>query len=303
MRKEKAQHDQERQKLLTQSIELCRDITTLKSHHEELNQQLQTQLQDQAQCIEELSGSNQRDVMNSKNHISSPIQKLLTNYDTLDEDSKTNLFHMAILNNNKTLQSELFKLQQTKGNNWASMQAKLAKELIKLADTYKVPELTLDTKATKCRTNYFLWSSKLRPILAMFPQMSKVFEDINIKPYDNPGDMGNKALYLLVSAKINEYFQCMIKKSEGHGDKALAFIKTQCAHISAKDTHHYHHVFTTMRIKENESATNFFKRFTFAQTEAEAAGNIYTVEQLVSYALAGFTSTQNNYYETALQLY
>jgi hypothetical protein len=58
-----------------------------------------------------------------------------------------------------------------------------------------------------------------------------------------------------------------------------------------------------MRIKDNESATNFFKRFTFAQTEAEAAGNSYTEDQLVSYALAGFTSTQNHCYETALQLY
>jgi len=58
-----------------------------------------------------------------------------------------------------------------------------------------------------------------------------------------------------------------------------------------------------MRIKDNESATNFFKHFTFAQTEAEAAGNSYTEDQLVSYALAGFTSTQNHRYETALQLY
>jgi hypothetical protein len=37
----------------------------------------------------------------------------------------------------------------------------------------------------------------------------------------------------------------------------------------------------------------FFKCFTFALTEAEAAGNIYTEEQLVSFALAGLTSTSN----------
>jgi hypothetical protein len=137
----------------------------------------------------------------------------------------------------------------------------------------------------------------------MFPQTSKVFQDSNIKPYDYAKHIGNKALCLLVSAKTDEYFQRAIKKFKGYGDKALAFIKTQCANISAEDTHHYHHAFTTMQIKENESATNIFKRFTFAQTEVEAAENKYTEEQLVSYALAGFTSTQNNHYETALQLY
>jgi hypothetical protein len=210
---------------------------------------------------------------------------------------------MAMFSNNEVLQRELIELQQSKGKNSTSTQAKLAKELINLAETYKIPELTFDTKATKRRTNYFLCSSKLRPVLAMFSQTCKVFDEIDIKPFQDPEDVGNKALYLLISAKVDEYFQRAIKKFEGYGDKALAFIKTQCANINAEDTHHYHHIFTTMRIKDNESATNFFKRFTFAQTEAEAAGNTYTEEQLVSFALAGFTSTQNTRYETALQLY
>jgi hypothetical protein len=166
-----------------------------------------------------------------------------------------------------------------KGKNSSSSQAKLAKELIKLAQTYKVSELVFNTRGTKCRTNYFLWSTKLLPILAMFPQTSEVFNSVNITPYDDAEFVGNKALYLLISATVDEYFQRAIKKFEGYGDKALAFIKTQCANISAEDTHHYHHIFTTMRIKDNKSATNFFKRFTSAQTEAEAAGNSYTEDQ------------------------
>jgi hypothetical protein len=137
----------------------------------------------------------------------------------------------------------------------------------------------------------------------MFPQTNKVLHDGNITSYDNPDDIGNKALYLLISAKVDEYFQRAIKKFEGHGDKALSFIKIQCAIISPEDTHHFHHLFTTLRIKDNESATNFFKRFTFALTEAEAAGNIYSDDQLVSFALAGITSTNNTRYDTALQLY
>jgi hypothetical protein len=59
-----------------------------------------------------------------------------------------------------------------------------------------------------------------------------------------------------------------------------------------------------LRIKDNESATNFFWRFTFARTEAEAAGNTYSEQQpLVSFALAGMNNTSNSRYDIALQLY
>jgi hypothetical protein len=58
-----------------------------------------------------------------------------------------------------------------------------------------------------------------------------------------------------------------------------------------------------LRIKDNESATNFFPRFTFARTEAEAAGNTYSEQQLVSFALAGMNNTSNSRYDIALQLY
>jgi hypothetical protein len=57
-----------------------------------------------------------------------------------------------------------------------------------------------------------------------------------------------------------------------------------------------------LRIKDNESATNFFRLFTFARTEAEAAGNTYTEQQLVSFALAGMNNTSNSRYDVALQL-
>jgi len=58
-----------------------------------------------------------------------------------------------------------------------------------------------------------------------------------------------------------------------------------------------------LRIKDNESATNFFRRFTLAKTEAEAAGNSYTEQQLVSFALAGMNNTSDSKYDIALQLY
>ncbi len=135
-------------------------------------ERLQRSLQEQSQQIEELNEKGEKVNVDSNHRqgISSPIQKLLTNYTNLDEDSRKNLFQLALMSNNEPLQRALIELQQTQGNNSHSGQAKLAKELIKLAQTYKVAELTFDNKATKRRTNYFLWSTKLRPILAMFSQ-------------------------------------------------------------------------------------------------------------------------------------
>jgi hypothetical protein len=60
----------------------------------------------------------------------------------------------------------------------------------------------------------------------MFPQTSKLFQDNEIIPYENPEDIGNKALYILISSKVDEYFQRAIKQFEGYGHKALSFINT-----------------------------------------------------------------------------
>jgi hypothetical protein len=185
-------------------------------------------LQEQSQRIEELNEKDEKVNVDS-NHcprISSPIQKLLINYTNLDEDSRKNLFQLALLSNNEPLQRALIDLQQTQGKGSSSYQAKLAKELIKLAQTYKVAELPFDNQATKRRMNYFLWSTKLRLILAMFPQTSKVLNSVNVTPFEDADCVGNKALYLLASATVDEYFQRAIKKFEGYGDKALSFITT-----------------------------------------------------------------------------
>jgi hypothetical protein len=44
----------------------------------------------------------------------------------------------------------------------------------------------------------------------------------------------------------------------------------------ADDTQHFHHLFMSLCIKENESAANFFHCFTSATSEAEGAGNTYS---------------------------
>ncbi len=69
----------------------------------------------------------------SSNRISSPIQKMLNNYENLDDDTKRHLFQNALLTNNDVLQRELMSLQQSKMSSSVSLQAKLAKELMKIS--------------------------------------------------------------------------------------------------------------------------------------------------------------------------
>jgi len=184
-----------------------------------------------------------------------------------------------------------------------SAQAKLAKELIKLANTYKVPELNFFDQAGRRRFGYQTWLNKLRPILAMFPETSEVIQGEKIIPFKDANCVGIKALYLVIGSRVDAYFQRAIRKLEGKGDQALLLMKNQCASTTADDTHHFHHLFTSIRIKENESATNFFRRFTFTRTEAEGVGNVYSEQSLVNFALAGLGTSKNPKYDTAVQLY
>jgi hypothetical protein len=110
----------------------------------------------------------------------------------------------------------------------------------------------------------------------MFPQTASIIQDDgNIMFYSNSNDFGNKALFLLIGAKVDTYFQRALRHFSRQGDKALAFIKSQCINVSNEDKTHFHHIFTTLQIKENESATAFIRRFIFVKTESESAGNLY----------------------------
>jgi len=166
-----------------------------------------------------------------------------------------------------------------------------------------VPELTFSDQASKRHFGYQTWFNKLRLILVMFPETSEVIQGEKIVPLNDANCVGSKALYLVIGSRVDAYFQRAIRKLEGKGDQALLFIKNQCASTTADDTHHFHHLFTSIRIKEKESATNFFRRFTFACTEAEAVGNVYSDQSFVKFALARLGTSKNAKYDTAVQLY
>lgn len=86
-------------------------------------------------------------------------------------------------------------------------------------------------------------------------------------------------------------------------DKALEFITKQCADISAIDRHYFHQLFTSICIKDHESATNYLRGFTFGKAHAECANNKYTEAQLVDFAPAGLYNTKNMKNDTAFQLF
>jgi hypothetical protein len=65
-----------------------------------------------------------------------------------DNDSRKALRSSAIATNNVQLQRTLLDLRGTKGNTGTTL-AKSTKELIKLAETYKVPELCFEEQTPK----------------------------------------------------------------------------------------------------------------------------------------------------------
>jgi hypothetical protein len=130
-----------------------------------------------------------------------------------------------------------------------------------------------------------------------------VIQGETIIPYRDADCIGNKALFFLIGSRVDAYFQRAIRKFEGKGDQALLYIKNHCDNTTADDTHHFHHLFTSIRIKENESATNYFCHFSFAWTEAEGVGNTYSEQSLVNFALAGLITSKNPKYDTAVQLF
>jgi len=137
----------------------------------------------------------------------------------------------------------------------------------------------------------------------MFQQTATVLPHDKIVPFKDAQCIGNHALYLLISSRMDSYFQRAIKQFKPFGNKALELLQEQCTHISREDQSYFHERLVGLKIRENESASSFLKRFTYAKTTAEAASNTYTDDQLVDFIFTGIRSSKLDVYRTALQLY
>jgi len=135
----------------------------------------------------------------SSTSLTTPIKNLIANYDSLNDATKKALLWVALSSNNYELQRELFSKNGLVTNNNMSKQAKLAKELIKLANTYNAPKLKFSEQATKHRTA--AWVTKLKTILSMFPATTTLIDQDTIVPFPDPNCYQNNVKADLASGK------------------------------------------------------------------------------------------------------
>jgi hypothetical protein len=200
---ERSQREAQTNAFIQESNRLCSTAEQACATQEQFHQEMEERLTCQEKITLSLQQGPPTKSINTAG-VSSPIRALLDTYHDLDDDSKKALMTTVISTNNVDLQRALITLRQDQNN--SGRLANLAKELIKLADTYKVPELCFEEQAKKRRYNYHTWISKLRLILAMFSQTSPVLVDDEIIPFSDDTCIGNKALYLLIGYRVDGYY-------------------------------------------------------------------------------------------------
>jgi surface antigen len=62
---------------------------------------------------------------------------------------------------------------------------------------------------------------------------------------------------------------------------ALQLIQNQSASLTVADVTYYHTQCTSLAAMEHEQATTFLKRFNNAKIQSQAAGDVYTEEQIL----------------------
>jgi hypothetical protein len=137
----------------------------------------------------------------------------------------------------------------------------------------------------------------------MFESTASVYSNNTIVPFSNPSCIGNQALYMLITAPVDNFYRHMLHSLDGFGDKALQKLSSYCANVAMIDKSYYHHQFTTLHLLDNESVTHFLKNFVITQTKAEIAGNTYSDADIVDLILATLNSTSKTKYLVAVQLY
>jgi hypothetical protein len=127
--------------------------------------------------------------------ISTSTRHLLDNYADLDKHSRNKLHELAWNTNDENFKLQVFTLAREQEN--ITKLAKLTKDIIKLADTYKTPILRFDSDPIKRRKLFNAWISKIHSILCIFPQTAHVMAQGafgSITFYDDSWNIGNKAL-------------------------------------------------------------------------------------------------------------
>jgi hypothetical protein len=152
------------------------------------------------------------------NFTSSPMSssnEISTLYNELSKDNKQALLTQALITNNNT------KIYLLSSKNSSASLATLSEKLLTHADKHKIPELCYDVQAHKHCLLHHNWFTRLLPIGNFFPQTSPVYNDNNIVPFTDPSCIGNQALFLLLSAQVDNFYRNLICPFDPHGDMAL----------------------------------------------------------------------------------
>jgi len=138
----------------------------------------------------------------------------------------------------------------------------------------------------------------------MFPQTASVLDsNNNIVEFPTPDYIGNKALYLLISSKVDYFYRNLIQHHYNDGDKALVLLKNYCANCTLVDKYHFHRKFTNLRILQDENATHFLKHFIIGKMKAVIANNTYSDNETFDLFLAAMNGTKNVKYLYVVQHY
>jgi hypothetical protein len=175
--------------------------------------------------------------------------------------------------------------------------AKLTKELLTHVEKAKIDMLRRDEQASKRRSNFHSWIPKMKAIIGMFEETSCVIPDDTIVMYEDEKCAGNKELFTLLTAKIDNSCQDIIRPFHSQGDRALNQLYARFAPITQMDTDHYHQQFVGLKVFADETATHFISRFIVGKTQAERAKSTYPEAQLITYMLTSLNPTRRTNYQ------
>jgi len=233
--------------------------------------------------------------------ISSALEPLLQTYESLDDETKKEIWLGALKSLNPQLIKRVSELRKPDLNK--TLLPKLTKELLTHAEKQAVGILKYDDNASKRRYNYQRWITGITTVMEMFKETQGIIVVETIKSFKDPNCVGNQSVFILVNSRVDNYFRQVLTRVPKFGEKALQLLQTLCANVTSNDRHHYHHLFTNMKITTNESATHFLYRFIIGRNQSELVGNTYQDDALVNYVLSAISATTNPAYMILMMSY
>ena len=194
---------------------------------------------------------------------SQAIADITAQYSELNEEGQKDLWLSALASNDSALIHALtnLRVQNTKANSSTQL-AKLTKDLLTHSEKHKVNELKYEEQAGKRRLYFHNWLTRLAAVIKMFAQTASVLDiDNDIILFSDPTCIGNRALYMLLCSKVDNFYRNLIQREHNCGDKALRLLKSYCASCTIVDKNHFHREFTNLRLINDETATHFFEAF------------------------------------------